>query len=117
MLVKFTKRGRIILVNVSHVTSVDTDIDHKSNSELKTRIFFSSGQSTYVDEPLNQVHEMLNKAETKCLDMDYSYDNPTIDARMQESYDRHRNQQEYHSRNNRNDYRGRNNSYDRYERY
>ena len=115
MLVKFTTRGQVSLINVRHICGVRMDIDHKSGGEYMTRLFLISGQSVYVDSPINEVHKIINEVFDGKFEHDYSYDVPTVDSQMHQSFQR---QQPYPNtpRYQRNDYRGNDNSYDRYDR-
>jgi hypothetical protein len=84
MLVKLTRRGKPTIFNASHIVTMYMDTDLK-NGEFKTKIITTNG-IVFVDEPLNVVHEELNKALGGEFPLEYDYEVPSIDDRMENKY-------------------------------
>lgn len=87
MLIKLTHKGRPTLVNTKQIVSVYMDTDLKCG-EYKSKVNFTQG-CVFVDESLQDIQRMMWEAENgKKPDMDYEV--PTIDERMENSYDNSR---------------------------
>ena len=87
MLIKLTHKGRPTLVNTKQIVSVYMDTDLKCG-EYKAKVNFLQG-CVFVDESLHDIQQMMWDVENgKKPDLDYEV--PTIDQRMESSYDNSR---------------------------
>jgi hypothetical protein len=87
MLVKLTHRGKPTVFNANQVITIYMDTDLKSN-EYKTKITLANGSVVFVDEPLNVVHEELNKAFGGEFPLEYNYKIPSVDERLENRYNK-----------------------------
>lgn len=92
MLIKLTHRGKPTLVNTTQIVSVYMDTDLK-NGEFKTKVNFVQG-CVFVDESLIEIQNMMWEVKNgKAPNMDYEV--PTIDDRIEMSYEGTRQQSYY----------------------
>ena len=87
MLVKFMTKGRPTIVNVNCIVGIRRDIEQKSNTEM-TKIYLTTGLMVFVDEGMNEVHQLVNGVLNKTTDIDYSYDVPSVDDKFNNQYQR-----------------------------
>lgn len=85
MLVKFTTKGKPTLVNVNHIVGVRMDTEQKSGDYM-TKIFLSTSLLVFVDEPMEEVHKLINDALSGVHIPSYDYEVPTVDDRFQNQY-------------------------------
>lgn len=118
MLVKFTTKGKPTLINVNHIVGVRMDTEQKSGDYM-SKIFLSTSLMVFVDEPMDEVHKIINDALSGVHVPSYDYEVPSVDDRFQGQYNTeyHNNPPQYDNRRGRPMQRGRshyNNYNDRY---
>ena len=85
MIIKLTHRGKPTLVNVNQVLSIYMDTDMKQSKHL-AKITMSSGV-VFVDETLEEIYEIIKGVESgKEQVIDWTYQPPTFDERIEQDY-------------------------------
>jgi hypothetical protein len=87
MLIKLTHRGRPTLINYEQIVSIYVDTDMKSGI-VGTKITTSNGV-VFVEETLNQIQKIVWQVKNgQAPDMDYEV--PSIENRMEKSFNQDR---------------------------
>ena len=87
MIIKLTHRGKPTLVNVNQILSIYMDTDMKSGL-VQTKITTTNGV-VFVEEGLNCIHKLVWQVKNgQAPEMDY--DVPTIEQRLEKSYNNER---------------------------
>ena len=85
MIIKLTHRGKPTLVNVNQILSIYMDTDMKQGKVL-AKITMSSGV-VFVDESLEEIYDLIKLVMSgKEQVIDWTYQPPTIDERMEQDY-------------------------------
>ena len=87
MLIKLTHRGTPTLVNVDHIVSIYMDTDMKSGL-VQSKVTTSNG-IVFVEEGLNCIHKMVWQVKSG-LPPEMDYEVPTIEQRMEKSFNQDR---------------------------
>lgn len=86
MFIKLTHKGRPTLINVENIINVYYDNDVKQQRRL-AKLTFVNGNVVFVDESLEEVHEIIQKVlsgEKQAID--WTIQPPSIEERMEESF-------------------------------
>ena len=87
MLIKLTHRGTPTLINVDQIVSIYLDTDMKSGL-VQSKITTTNG-IVFVEEGLNHIHKLVWQVKNgQAPEMDY--DVPTIEQRLEKSYNNER---------------------------
>lgn len=85
IIIKLTHRGKPTLVNVNQILSIYMDTDMKQ-SRLLAKITMSSGV-VFVDETLEEIYDIIKSVMSgKEQVIDWTYQPPSIDERMEQDY-------------------------------
>lgn len=87
MLIKLTHRGTPTLVNVNQIVSVYMDTDMKSGL-VQSKVTTTNG-IVFVEEGLNEIHKLVWQVKNGQVP-DMNYDVPTIDNRVEKSFNQDR---------------------------
>ena len=87
MLIKLTHRGTPTLVNVDQIVSIYMDTDMKSGI-VGTKITTTNG-IVFVEETLNQIQKLAWQVKNG-IPPEMDYEVPTIDNRMEKSFNQDR---------------------------
>jgi len=87
MLIKLTHRGTPTLVNVDHIVSIYMDTDMKSGL-VQSKVTTSNG-IVFVEETLNVIQKLAWQVKNG-IPPEMDYEVPTIDSRMEKSYNNER---------------------------
>ena len=83
MLIKLTHRGTPTLVNVDQIVSIYIDTDMKSGL-VQTKVTTTNG-IVFVEEGLNCIHKMVWQVKSG-IPPEMDYEVPTIEQRIEKSY-------------------------------